>query len=166
ATAPLPAQQQALGGIRASAARGQLDPESAGRDRTLVNRAAALIHRLPRGRAAYVALALGQVARLAARYATPRALTLCCQLQVNEQWFAAHGPPPYKTDVTDAGGVVYRFFPRRGFEFRPLANFGALNAAIAAQDTARTERLAQALVARGIRQAGGGIGWEYEFDFG
>ena len=41
-----------------------------------------------------------------------------------------------KTDVTDADGVVYRYFPGRCLEFHPLANFGALNARIAANDAA------------------------------
>src|SRR5438105_1627720 len=139
----LPAQKKALAGIRASAARGQLDPAAAGRDRTLVNRGAALVRRLPRDRASYVAAALSQVAALSGRYSTPRALALFDQLEVNERWFAEQGRPADQTDVTDADGVVYRFFVHRGFEFHPLASFGALNTAVVAQDTSTAQRLAQ-----------------------
>ena len=46
-------------------------------------------------------------------------------------------------------------------EFHPLAKFGALNARVAAGDADGAERLADALVARGVHQSGGGIGWEY-----
>src|SRR5581483_1904953 len=86
---PLPAQRLALDGIRAAAGRGQLDPATAGKDRTLVNRAVALI-----------AAQLQQVAALARRFSTPRALTLFGQLQANEQWLAQRAPPPDGTDVT------------------------------------------------------------------
>jgi hypothetical protein len=163
----IPAQKRALAGISASAARGQLDPDTAGKDRTLVNRAAALIRTLPPARGALIRAQLDQVAALAARFSTPRALALFGQLQANELWFAKHAAPaPSDTDITDAQRVVYRFFPHRGFEFHPLANASALDNAAAAHDAATTQALAQALIARGIRQSGGGIGWEYEFDYG
>ena len=44
-----------------------------------------------------------------------------------------HYAPAPKTDITDADGVVYRYFAGRCFEFHPLANFGALNAHVAAR---------------------------------
>jgi hypothetical protein len=164
--APLPpAQQQALAGITASAGRGQLDPATAGKDRTLVNRAAALAHDLPAARAGYLAAQLDEVAAQAKRLSTPRALTLFGQLQANEQWFAKQAAPRGTMDITDAQGVVYRFFPHRGFEFHPLANASALDNAASAHDTTATQTLAQALVSRGIPQTGNGIGWEYEFDY-
>src|SRR5262249_6318257 len=52
------------------------------------------------------------------------------------------------------------------FEFHPLANFSALNAHITAKDTAATQQLADALIARGVSLGGGGTGWEYYFRFG
>ena len=76
-----------------------------------------------------------------------------------------HWAPADKTDITDSDGVVYRYFAGRCFEFHPLADFGALNAHIAAGDAAATETLADALIARGVFQHGGGVGWEYYFDF-
>ena len=162
---PLPAQKAALNGIRAAAGRGQLDPATAGKDRTLVSRAASLIGNLPTGRAAVIAAQLGQVGALAARYSTPRALTLFGQLQVNEQWFAKRGPPAGGTDITGADGVVYRYFAGEGFEFHPLANASALDNAASAHDDRATQTLAQALVARAITQPHAGVAWEYEFRF-
>src|SRR5439155_872907 len=70
-----------------------------------------------------------------------------------------------KTDITDAEGVVYRYFAGRCFEFHPLANFGALNAHVAAGDADGAQRLADALRARGVHARGGGIAWEYTFPF-
>ena len=51
-------------------------------------------------------------------------------------YFAQHGPPQggTGTDITDADGIVYRYFARRCFEFHPLANFSALNARVARKD--------------------------------
>src|SRR5581483_2659228 len=160
-----PAQKRALHGIGAAAARGQLDPAAAGADRTLVNRAATLVRNLPKGRAAVVAAQLEQVAALASRYSTPRALTLFSQLRMNLQWFARRGPPADGTDITDVQGVVYRYFADRGFEFHPLANASALDNAASSHDVDSTRLLAQALVDRGIAQPHGGVGWEYEFGF-
>src|SRR6185437_14532403 len=68
-------------------------------------------------------------------------------------------------DITDGDGVVYRWFPNLGFEFHPLASFGALNSAAAAQDAEKTQTLADALVARGIPR-GSRLIWEYQFRFG
>ncbi len=61
--------------------------------------------------------------------------------------------------------LVYRYFPGRCLEFHPLANFGALNARVAANDADGAQRLADALIARGVYQRGGGIAWEYYFDY-
>src|SRR5579862_6668954 len=161
----LPAQKRALAGIEAAAGRGQLDPATAAADRTLVNRAVSLIRNLPSGRALVMADQLDQVSAQAARFSTPRALTLFGQLQVNEQWLSRRGLPPDGTDTTDAQGVVYRFFVNRGFEFHPLANASALDNAASAHETTDTQTLAQALIERAIRQPNGGLGWEYEFSY-
>ena len=60
---------------------------------------------------------------------------------------------------------MYRYFGGRCFEFHPLANFGALNARVARNDAEATKTLADALIARGVHEHGGGIGWEYTFPF-
>jgi hypothetical protein len=65
----------------------------------------------------------------------------------------------------DSDGIVYRYFAGRCFEFHPLAEFGALNARVSAGDALGAERLARALIARGVGQSNGAV-WEYYFDFG
>ena len=96
----------------------------------------------------------------------PRALALIGELKANDDYFLKHYAPAPKTDITDADGVVYRYFAGRCFEFHPLANFGALNARVAAGDIEGSQRLADALIARGVYQSTGGIGWEYTFPYG
>ena len=61
---------------------------------------------------------------------------------------------------------MYRYFAGRCLEFHPLANFGVLNAHVAANDADATRTMADALIARGVYQTGGGIGFEYEFSYG
>jgi hypothetical protein len=73
--------------------------------------------------------------------------------------------PAAQLDITDDDGVVYRWYPRLGFEFHPLANFGALNNAAAARNTDGAALLANALLARAIPH-GKRIVWEYEFRYG
>ena len=109
--------------------------------------------------------ASAQVAALQGKLTTPRAAAVIGQLAENDDWFARRGPPADKTDVTDADGVVYRYFAGRCFEFHPLANFGALNADVAAGNTDASSRLATALAARAVPEPGGGLGWEYYFNF-
>lgn len=70
-----------------------------------------------------------------------------------------------ESDLLDADGVVYRFFPGHGYQFHPLANFARLNAVVSQQRPAATRRLARALVARAIRRDGA-LYWEYGFSFG
>src|SRR5207248_1439983 len=116
-------------------------------------------------RARAINVALLEVAAVDGRLTAPRAVALFGELRANDDYFAKHWPPAPKTDITDADGVVYRYFAGRCLEFHPLANFGALNAHIAANDVDGTKRLADALVSRGIYQPGGGVGWEYYFPF-
>jgi hypothetical protein len=88
------------------------------------------------------------------------------QLAANDDWFCA----PW---VASAADRHHRRRRRRlpllrgtGFEFHPLGNFAALNAAVAAKNEAATARLAMALAARGVPEAGGGTAFEYYFDYG
>ena len=146
-------------------ARGDVDRPTAVRARAAIRRAANLIHRLPSERRAPVAVALDQIGGFPGRLTGPRTNALIGQLKANSNYFQRHSPPAPKTDITDADGVVYRYFAGRCFEFHPLAEFVALNARAFARDRAGTKRLANALVRRGVRQLGG-LGWEYYFGFG
>src|SRR5205085_6662470 len=128
----------------------KLAPADAAAYRAEIRRAAYLVRNLPAGRARPIDVALLEVAAFDGRLTAPRAVALFGELRANDDYFAKHWSPAPKTDITDADGVVYRYFAGRCLEFHPLANFGALNAHIAANDVDGTKRLADALVARGI----------------
>lgn len=161
---PVPSPRTALlEAIATLQARGAITASEGRADRTAVSRAVRLVDGLPRQRAAPVAAALDQVEALADRLTPPRALALFGQLTVNDNWFARHGPLPSGTDVADADGIVYRYFPGAAFEFHPLANFTALNGDATSKNAAATDRLAAALIARGVPEGSGAIGWEYYF---
>jgi hypothetical protein len=132
----------------------------------VVERTARLASLLPPGRAEVLRSQLSQAAAIAPKLTAPRAAAIFGQLAANDDWFAHRGPVAPQTDVTDADGIVYRYFSGRGFEFHPLGNFAALNAAVASRNVAATSRLATALAARGVPEPGGGIDFEYYFDYG
>ena len=159
----LPDQKAALAGIQRAASKGRIERVDAARYRNTVNRAAKLIRGLAHARSAPLAANLHQAAQVAAKLTGARARAVFGQLAVNNAYFARHGPPPHQTDITDADGVVYRYMSGSGFEFHPLANFGALNAEVAGGTLESVQRLARALVERGVSQPGGGLGWEYYF---
>jgi hypothetical protein len=159
------AQKVALNGIKQAAAKGWIDGASAATYRAAVNRAALLSRRLPRARSTPVSVCLREAAAMAKKLTAPRARAVFGQLAVNNSYFARSGPPAGQRDITDADGVVYRYFAGRGFQFHPLANFGALNALVSSGNLDGADRLAQALIARGVSEPGGGMGWEYYFDY-
>jgi D-glucuronyl C5-epimerase-like protein len=168
ATRPVPGERAALAAVRQAVKAGRLTPAAARADRAEIARAAHLVRALPSGRRERVQVALEEVGAVGTGLTSPRALALFGQLRANDDYFAQHGPPQggTGTDITDADGIVYRYFAGRCFEFHPLANFSALNARIAQRDAAGTERLADALAARGVPRASGGSVWEYYFPFG
>jgi hypothetical protein len=165
---PVPGERAALAAVRQAVKAGRLTPSAAKLDRAEIARAAHLVRVLPSGRRERVQVALEEVAALGRGLTSTRAAAVFGQLRANDDYFAQHDPPRggTGTDITDADGIVYRYFAGRCFEFHPLANFSALNAHVAAKDAAGTERLADALVARGVSRAGGGTVWEYYFPFG
>ncbi len=133
--------------------------------RSEIARAAHLIRTLPNGRSYHILVALEEVASFRDALTQPRALALYGALKANNDYFAKHWAPSDSTDIVGADGVVYRYFGGHCFRFHPLANFGVLNARATSGDVEGTQALADALVARGVYQKGGGIGWEYDFPF-
>ncbi len=166
ATPLLPAQKAALKKVQQARAAGRIDAATAAAARTEINRAAHLARALPRGRGYHVGVALGEVASFPGALTAPRALSLFGQLKANDDYFAKHWAPADRTDITGSDGIVYRYFGGAAFRFHPLANFGVLNADAVRGDVEATRTLADALLARGVYQRGGGIGWEYDFRFG
>jgi hypothetical protein len=165
ARTPIAAQTVALKGIKLAVAKGRIDGASAATYRAAVNRAALLVRSLPKTRSTPVSACLTEAAAMAGTLTAPRARAVFGQLAVNNSYFAINGPPAGRTDITDADGVVYRYFSGRGFQFHPLANFAALNARVSSEDIGGADRLARALIARGVSEPGGGMGWEYYFDY-
>jgi D-glucuronyl C5-epimerase C-terminus len=154
-------EQRALAGLAKAVAAGRLLPGQSAADRVQVRRAASLWKKLPSARGAALKAVLDDVAALAGSYTAPRAAALFGELKANADYLATHavlGRPGQ--DITDSDGVVYRYFPGHGFQFHPLGNMGALNAAVASGDLERTRRLADALIARSV----GGV-WEYYFSY-
>jgi hypothetical protein len=133
--------------------------------RSEIARAAHLIRTLPNGRSYHILVALQEVASFRDALTQPRALALYGALRANDDYFVKHWAPADSTDIVGADGVVYRYFGGHCFRFHPLANFGVLNARATSGDVEGTQVLADALVARGVYQRGGGIGWEYDFPF-
>ena len=143
----------------------RVDTATRAEGRAEILRAAHLMRILPSGRREHVKVALAELASFKGKMTQPRALILVGALRANDDYFAAHYAPGDKTDITDAEGIVYRYFGGRCFEFHPLANFGALNARVARNDAEGVKTLADALRARGVHEHEGGIGWEYTFPF-
>jgi hypothetical protein len=163
---PVPGERTALAAVKHAVKAGRLSRADAKADRAEIARAVHLARVLPAGRRIHVEVALEQIGALGRNLTNPRTVALFGQLRANDDYFASHGAPPNGTDITDADGIVYRYFPGRCFEFHPLANVSALNARVVAKDVAGAERLAAALVARGVPRSGGRIVWEYYFPFG
>lgn len=135
------------------------------RYRGAVSRALHDVSALAPLRADVIASQLSQLTPLWSSYTSPRALQLFTQLAANESYLETHRLPSTNVDITDDDGVVYRWFPRLGFEFHPLANFAALNTDAASGNTDATRTLASALLARAIPR-GNRLLWEYQFRYG
>jgi D-glucuronyl C5-epimerase C-terminus len=152
-------------GLAQAVAAGQLDQPTATGYTTIAKRAVAELPTIPPLRAQTLTGMLGDIAAQARSYTGPWALTLFSMLAFNEQELAAHRLPPSGTDAYGDDGILYRFVKGHGFEFHPLAEFGALNTLILAGDTDGAKQLADALVARG-ELTDGRLLWSYPFPFG
>jgi hypothetical protein len=152
-------------GITLGVKKHWLKAADAQRYRTDLTRALSDVSRLAPLRARVITAQLAQLTPLWNSYTSPRALTLFGQLEANLSYLETQKVPTTQLDITDDDGVVYRWFPNLGFEFHPLASFGALNGFAAAQNADTTQTLADALVARAIPR-GPRLIWEYQFRFG
>ena len=142
-----------------------LKPPDAQRYRAAINRALSDVNKLAPLRAYAIASQLSQLTPLWDSYTSPRALALFAQLEANLSYLETRAVPTMRVDSTDDDGVVYRWFPRLGFEFHPLATFGSLNNDAASGNVEATRTLADALLARAIPH-GQRLIWEYQFRFG
>jgi D-glucuronyl C5-epimerase C-terminus len=152
-------------GLDRAVANGSLTTDEATEYRAGLRSAYATLRKLGGGREQNLGAVLHDVALQWKAYTSPRAYALFSMLTTNASWFGNHTVPAAKTDISDADGVVYRFFPGQGFQLHPLADAGALNAKVAAGDIDGAEQLALALAARGV-PGDGALRFEYYFPFG
>ncbi len=136
-------------GLRSAVGAQRLSAEAGSQYEAILDRALEDFGDMPLAGAANLAVVLDDVASQSSVYDEPRALALFGMLEANREHLKANEPPQKPTDITGPDGVVYRFFPTRGFQFHPLANFAALNGHVSKGHSADAQRLATALVARG-----------------
>jgi hypothetical protein len=160
-------QARVRAGLRSAVQAGRLGPNDASADRAVLARALHGEAQAGIGPAALIAGALSDVADQASDYDAVRASTLFATLALNidvgrtSTKGVFHLPP----SIPDADGVVYRYIPGHGFQFHPLASFGHLNVDVNRHLTDETRRLAEAMVARAVKD-GHSLRWEYYFAFG
>jgi hypothetical protein len=152
-------------GLDHAEANGTLTVDEAIAYRSDLQRAYATLRQLGGGRERNLAAVLHDVALQWQGYTSSRAYALFSMLETNTSWFGNRTVPTARTDIQDADGVVYRFFPGQGFQLHPLANAAALNAAVASKNADRAEALALALSDRGVPSSGA-LRFEYYFPFG
>ena len=152
-------------GITHAVKSGWIDAGDARHYRATVYLAQRGIRFLPKLRGRVLADQLAQVSAIWDSYTGPRALALFSQLEENVSYLNTHRIPDERIDVRGPDGVVYRWFPGKGLEFHPLANFGALNNLAAKDDPEATRSLADALLARAIPREDALL-WEYSFRYG
>ena len=152
-------------GLHDAVAAGRVAPVDAARYRNVLRTTVSTAPTLPPLRTAVLTTLVGDLAAAAPLFDAPRTLTLFSALALNLDRLTTSPIPTTRADVTDADGIIYRWFAGRGFQFHPLANFAALNNLVSGQDYDGAERLATALLAR-AEPARGGLVWEYWFPFG
>jgi len=162
ATTISPAGAAASSGLSAAVHAGTVRPSEAAAADKVISRAEAKLADDGTASGGDVATALAEVAAQASAYTSPRVRVLFSQLAVNLD----HRPPVSATpDVTGPDGTVYRYMVGHGYVFHPLADFGRLNRYVAQTDNQRARQLADALLARAVKQRQALV-WEYYFPFG
>jgi peptidoglycan hydrolase-like protein with peptidoglycan-binding domain len=152
-------------GVAAARAHTRISPAQARAADAAAVAAESVAARAPVGAAAAVTSALADASRQVAALDAPRTAALIGTLRVNAARFRHHGVPAPMATTQGPDGIVYRYFPGHGYQFHPLATFGALDAAVAAGRAADARRIARAMVARAV-PAGPARVWEYGFPFG
>jgi len=151
-------------GVAAAARSGRIPRGDAAADNAALGRAVTEVGRVRLGAAAALAAVVRDVAAQAGALDAPRARALFGMLAANTGRFASAGlPRPLASFQRD--GIVYRYFPGHGYQFHPLATFGALDAAVAAGRKGAARRIADAMIARAVPLGRARV-WEYYFPFG
>ncbi len=144
---------------------GRLSKNQARAAQETLDRSVATLPEFPLGARATVIGTLGDVAANSSVFDQPRVRVLMGALDTSVRYLNSHPVPGLGSTINDADGVSYRLFAGHGFQFHPLASFGALNALATKGRSGDADRLAHALAERGV-PSGGGMVWEYYFPFG
>ena len=100
------------------------------------------------------------------RRLTARLAPLFLILQRNRDWWAKAGPPGSGARVQLGGSrVIFQYFPGKGLQLHPLANFGRLNGYWMAKRNGDLRSMAEDLVDLAVER-NGFLTWEYYFAFG
>jgi hypothetical protein len=84
----------------------------------------------------------------------------------NRGWWAKAGPPGSGARLTfGASRVIFQYFPGKGLQIHPLANFGRLNGYWQGRKNSDLRSMASDLVSLGVER-NGYLAWEYYFEFG
>src|SRR3954447_21995231 len=123
--------------------------------------------RLSGQRRAELGYVIGVVRRLAkAKKLGERLKVVFLVLDRNRAWWAKAGPPASGARLRfDGSRVIFQYFPGKGLQFHPLANFGQANGYWYGKRNGDLRSLLDDLVSLSVER-GGFVTWEYYFDYG
>ncbi len=142
------------------------EQESAGYLRSWSRGLAAYSH-LSGQRRAELGYVIGVVRRLAkANKLGARLKVVFLILDRNREWWSKSGPPGSGARLRFGGSrVIFQYFPGKGLQFHPLANFGQANGYWYGRKNSDLRSLLDDLVSLSVERSGF-VTWEYYFDYG
>lgn len=166
------------GALQRAVAAGRLTPQAAGAYIVVYQRARKVRRRLHGKRRKELGSVIGTLERTARsrRLSAGRMPALFLQLHRNTSFWRSHRFPASGSRVSFAGSpVIFQYYPKRGLQIQPLANFARANALYngCARPHRRTPRCNRESL-RGTldwllaiaAERGGFTAWEYYFSFG
>jgi hypothetical protein len=147
---------------------GQIEPGDRDRYLKIYRSAVRLRPRLGFTRARELGYVIDTLRRIARRKQlnASRMPALFLILDRNRQWWASKGPPASGERVRFAPSeILFQYYPGRGLQLQPLANFGFANGLWQSNRDERLRALIGELVPLRVSR-GGFSAWEYYFDFG
>jgi D-glucuronyl C5-epimerase-like protein len=147
---------------------GQIQPGDRDRYLKIYGDSVGLRTRLPLIRARELGYVIATLRLIAGRkQLTPsRMRAMFLILDRNREWWGSKGPPATGARVKFAPSeVIFQYYPGRGLQLQPLANFGFANGLWMSHKDERLRALIDELVALRVDRAGFSA-WEYYFDFG
>jgi hypothetical protein len=154
--------------IKRARSKGAIDSSQAKRYLSNYSSALGTLRTLGGSRRSELAYVVGVTQSLArsGRLDASRMPIVFLNLQRNSEWWRKAGPPASGARLQFGGSrVIFQYFPGRGLQFHPLANFGLLNGYWYGKKDANLRALADDLVNAGVTRSGF-FTWEYYFAFG